>query len=164
MKQWGLAVLVVAGLAAVALTLRGRDRLPATPEAVVSAFFDAAERGDDAAYLRLTCGELLRSLGQSRTELGHRLDGNGPNAPAGDPMGDSGLRRPAGIIDRRSSARGCRLGPRARPLPSCRQEVKSDTRQPIERTTVATPARCRSRTGREWPGDDPRRNGVGKHR
>ncbi len=65
-----LGILVVGVLAVVAFTLRGRDRMPSTPEAVAEQFFDAAGRGDDATYVGLTCGELSKSLGQSRTELG----------------------------------------------------------------------------------------------
>lgn len=70
MKRWALGALVIVGLAAAALVLRGRNRLPETPEDAVSEFFKAAGRGDRDAYLRLTCGELLRSLEQSRRELG----------------------------------------------------------------------------------------------
>ncbi len=70
MKPWLLGGLVVAGLVAAALVLRGRDRLPETPEAAVAAFFDAAGRGDDAAYLRLVSGRLLESLRNTRAEAG----------------------------------------------------------------------------------------------
>ena len=41
-----------------------------TPEAAIDAFFDAAGRGDDAAYLRLTSGRLRESLESARSELG----------------------------------------------------------------------------------------------
>ena len=70
MKKWALPSVVIVVLAAVALVLRSRDRLPATPEAAVGALFDAAEAGDDAAYLRLLDGKLRKALVQSRTQLG----------------------------------------------------------------------------------------------
>jgi hypothetical protein len=50
--------------------LRNRDQLPATPEAAVSALFDAASRGDDAIYLKLLAGDLRRSLEDSRSQMG----------------------------------------------------------------------------------------------
>lgn len=70
MKKWALHAGVVAALVAIALLLRSRDRLPETPEAAVSAFFDAAGRGDDAGYLRLVSGPLRTSLEDARSQLG----------------------------------------------------------------------------------------------
>lgn len=70
MKRRGLYVAVVAALVALALTLRRTERLPETPEAVVAEFFDAAGRGDDALYLRLTSGPLRSSLENTRSQLG----------------------------------------------------------------------------------------------
>lgn len=69
-RQWALGIAVAAGLAVAALLLRGRDRLPATPEDTVNAFFDAQQNGDDRACLRLTCGELRASLERTRQQLG----------------------------------------------------------------------------------------------
>jgi len=57
-------------LSQAALLLRTRDRLPETPQDTVSALFDAAANGDDAAYLRLICGELRKTLEDNRTQLG----------------------------------------------------------------------------------------------
>jgi len=66
-------VALVVVLVGVAFALRGR-RGPAagaaTPEAAVKAFFDAAERGDDRAYLRLATGDLRRSLEATRAQQG----------------------------------------------------------------------------------------------
>ena len=69
MKQRIVQVAVVIALVAAAVLQRGRERaLPETPEAAVNAFFDAAERGDDAAYLALVDGELRSSFENARSE------------------------------------------------------------------------------------------------
>ena len=65
-----LQIAVLAALVAAAFLLRGRGRLPETPKAAVGEFFDAAERGDAGAYLRLTSGPLRKSFEQTRSELG----------------------------------------------------------------------------------------------
>ena len=70
MKKWSLRIAVVVALVAAAFLLRARHRLPDTPEAAVSAFFDAAARGDDGAYLRLASGELRNSLENTKAQLG----------------------------------------------------------------------------------------------
>ena len=70
MKKWALRAGVVAARVALALLLRGRDRLPETPEAAVAAFYDAAGCGDDAGYLRLVSGPLRTSLEDARSQLG----------------------------------------------------------------------------------------------
>lgn len=70
MNRRALQLVVVAVLVAAAFALRGRRVLPPTPEAAVSAFFDAASRGDDKAYVALASGELLKSLLSSRSQLG----------------------------------------------------------------------------------------------
>ena len=72
MKRRALQIAVVVGLVAAAFVFRSRHELPATPEDTGSAWFDAAEAGDDDAYLRLVDGELAESLRQSRTQLGAR--------------------------------------------------------------------------------------------
>ena len=61
---------LVAALACLAFALRGRSPIPGTPEDTVSAFFDAASRGDDRAYLALVGGEVRRSLAATRAEAG----------------------------------------------------------------------------------------------
>jgi hypothetical protein len=82
MKKWTLQILLVVALVALAFALRRRDKSqppakrPAasegkiTPESIALEFFDAASRGDDAAYLELTTGELRKSLENDRAELG----------------------------------------------------------------------------------------------
>ena len=69
-REWALGAVLAAVLVVVAFALRGRDRLPDTPNAAVSAFFDAQQKGDDGAYLRLTCGPLRRSLEEARKQAG----------------------------------------------------------------------------------------------
>jgi len=69
-KKWLLPAGVIAALAVLAFVLRRGDRLPETPEAAVAAFFEAAGRGDDALYLRLTSGSLRASLEDTRSQLG----------------------------------------------------------------------------------------------
>lgn len=70
MKKWSLRIAVLVALVAAAFLLRARHRLPDTPKAAVSAFFDAAARGDDRAYLRLASGELRNSLENTKAQLG----------------------------------------------------------------------------------------------
>lgn len=70
MKKRAFQIGVAAVLVALAFVLRGRQDLPETPEATVSAFFDAAGRGDEDAYLRLVTGELRKSLTQTRAQMG----------------------------------------------------------------------------------------------
>jgi hypothetical protein len=65
-----LAAALLAALVGAAILLRGGGRLPGTPEQTVSEFFDAADRGDGAAYLRLTTGRLRQTLQRTRDELG----------------------------------------------------------------------------------------------
>ncbi len=64
----GAAVVVL--IVAVAWLLRSGGPLPQTPGAAVDAFFDAAERGDDREYLRVTAGELRKELDNRREQLG----------------------------------------------------------------------------------------------
>ncbi len=78
MKPWVWKALVAAGLVALALALRGRKPAGPTraggaqgkPEDLVTAFFDAAARGDASAYLALTTGGVRARLEGSRSELG----------------------------------------------------------------------------------------------
>ena len=70
MKRWALPIVVAAALVLLALVLRNRDQLPERPEETVSALFEAAQRGDDAAYLRLVSGQLRKSLKQARSQQG----------------------------------------------------------------------------------------------
>ncbi len=63
-------IAVIVAIVAAAFWFRTRDRLPETPELAAGALFDAAARGDDAAYLRLVSGELRTTLESSRSQLG----------------------------------------------------------------------------------------------
>jgi len=84
-RRWLCNVLVAIGLIALAIALRGRKpaepagagkppslfrRGAEAPEAAVTAFFDAASRGDARAYLALTTGGVKARLDGSRSELG----------------------------------------------------------------------------------------------
>ena len=57
-------------LAAVAFVLRGKGRLPSTPDEAVNRFFQAAERGDAPAYLAITAADLRRSFEATQSQLG----------------------------------------------------------------------------------------------
>jgi len=75
MKKRAVQIVCVAGVVVLAVLLRGRKggggREPApTPEAAVNAMFDAAEQGDDEAYLALTGGQLERQLRGTRSQEG----------------------------------------------------------------------------------------------
>ena len=63
-------VVVLVGVAFALRARRGPAAGAATPEAAVKGFFDAAERGDDRAYLRLATGDLRRSLEATRAQQG----------------------------------------------------------------------------------------------
>ena len=62
-------VLLAVALAIFAFWMRGRGG-PASPEAAVQAWFDAAGRGDDRACLSLVSGPLRASLESTRTQQG----------------------------------------------------------------------------------------------
>ena len=70
MKKSVLQLALIAVLVAAAFLLRGRSRLPQTPEETIASFFDAATEGNDRAYLALTAGPLRRSLDQLRRQQG----------------------------------------------------------------------------------------------
>jgi len=55
---------------AVAMALRGKGRLPDTPEGAVKAFFAAAQDGDADAYLSLLSGSLKSSFEETQKQLG----------------------------------------------------------------------------------------------
>jgi hypothetical protein len=69
-KRFLAPILLAVALAAAALALRGKGRLPDTPEDAVKSFFAAAQDGDVAAYLGLTAGELRQSLAETQSQLG----------------------------------------------------------------------------------------------
>jgi len=57
-------------LAAVALLLRGKGRLPPTPDEAVKSHFQAAERGDAPAYLATLTGALRSSFESTQAQIG----------------------------------------------------------------------------------------------
>ena len=69
-RRFVLPVILATGLGVVALTLRGKGRLPDTPEEAVKAFFTAAESGDALAYLSLVTGPLRSSFEETQKQLG----------------------------------------------------------------------------------------------
>jgi hypothetical protein len=69
-KRRALPIAIAVGLVAIALFLRGRGRLPETPDDTVAAFFDLAGKGDDVGYLRLVTGTLRSTLESTRSQLG----------------------------------------------------------------------------------------------
>jgi len=70
MKQRIVQIAVVLALVTLGVALRNRDRRFDTPEAAVSAFFEAAASGDDQLYLRLVSGDLKRALREVRKQRG----------------------------------------------------------------------------------------------
>ena len=81
MKKWVVGIGLAISLTALALLLRYRDEIPEmrprfgssrpqTPTAAFSALIGAARDEDVAAYLRLTDGDLRRSLERTHSELG----------------------------------------------------------------------------------------------
>lgn len=57
-------------LAAVAVALRGKGRLPATPADAVNVLFQAAQRGDAPAYLATLTGTLRSSFESTQSQIG----------------------------------------------------------------------------------------------
>lgn len=70
MKRFGPPAGLILLLAAAALLMRGRGRLPETPEDTVTALLDAAARGDAEGYVRLLGGDARASIEQNRAEFG----------------------------------------------------------------------------------------------
>lgn len=70
MKKRFLQLGLIAALVAAAFLMRGGDKLPQTPEDTIAKFFDAARDGNTRDYLRLTAGDLRRSLDQLRKQQG----------------------------------------------------------------------------------------------
>lgn len=70
MKKRVLQIGLILGLLTAALLMRRGDQLPPTPDETIAGFFDAARDGNTRAYLRLTTGELRKSLDQLRRQQG----------------------------------------------------------------------------------------------
>lgn len=71
MKKRVLQIGLIVGLLAAALLMRRGDQLPPTPDETIARFFDAARDGNAKGYLRLTTGELRKSLDQLRRQQGN---------------------------------------------------------------------------------------------
>jgi hypothetical protein len=69
-KRIAVPTLLVLALAAVALLLRGKGRLPPTPEDAVNLLFQAAQRGDAPAYLATMTGTLRSSFESTQSQVG----------------------------------------------------------------------------------------------
>jgi hypothetical protein len=70
LKRYAIPGLLAVLLIAAALLLRGKGRLPATPEEAVNRLFQAAQRGDAAAYLAALRGPLRSSFAATQSQLG----------------------------------------------------------------------------------------------
>jgi hypothetical protein len=69
-KSYAIPALLAVLLIAAALLLRGKGRLPATPEEAVNRLFQAAQRGDAAAYLATLRGPIRASFAAAQSQLG----------------------------------------------------------------------------------------------
>ncbi len=69
-KRIAVPALLAIALASVAFLLRGKGRLPPTPEDAVNALFQAAQRGDAQAYLATLTGTLRSSFESTQSQLG----------------------------------------------------------------------------------------------
>ena len=69
-KRIAVPTMLVLALAAVAVALRGKGRLPSTPEEAVNRLFQAAQRGDAPAYLATLAGTLRSSFESTQAQIG----------------------------------------------------------------------------------------------
>ncbi|MGO8745467.1 MAG: hypothetical protein ACLQNE_05715 [Thermoguttaceae bacterium] len=69
-KRFIVPIMLALVLAAVAVTLRGKGRLPPTPDDAVNRLFQAAQRGDAPAYLATVTGELRSALESTQSQIG----------------------------------------------------------------------------------------------
>ncbi len=69
-KQITVPVVLALALAMVAMALRGKGRLPQTPEEAVNGFFQAAQRGDAPAFLATLAGPLRSSFEATQSQIG----------------------------------------------------------------------------------------------
>ena len=68
-KRFIVPIMLALVLAAVAVTLRGKGRLPPTPDDAVNRLFQAAQRGDAPAYLATVTGELRSALESTQSQI-----------------------------------------------------------------------------------------------
>ena len=69
-KRFAVPAMLVVALAAVALLLRGKGRLPQTPDDAVNRLFQAAQRGDAPAYLATLAPTLRAALESTQSQSG----------------------------------------------------------------------------------------------
>jgi hypothetical protein len=69
-KRIGVSAVLAIVLAAAALMLRGKGRLPPTPDAAVKTLFQAAQRGDAPAYLATLTGAIRSSFESTQSQIG----------------------------------------------------------------------------------------------
>jgi hypothetical protein len=69
-KRIAVPTMLMLALAAVALLLRGKGRLPPTPDEAVNLFFQAAQRGDVLAHLATMTGTLRSSFESTQSQIG----------------------------------------------------------------------------------------------
>ena len=69
-KRIAVPAALVLALAAVAFLLRGKGRLPPTPDDAVNLLFQAAQRGDAPAYLATLTGPLRASFESTQSQTG----------------------------------------------------------------------------------------------
>ncbi len=69
-KRSAMSVILAVALATVAIALRGKGRLPDTPEDAVRALLLAAQDGETSVYLSLLSGSLKESFEATRSQLG----------------------------------------------------------------------------------------------
>ncbi len=70
LKRIAVPIILVLGLVALAFMLRGKGRLPPTPDEAVRLLFQSAQRGDAPAYLALLTGTLRSSFESTRAQIG----------------------------------------------------------------------------------------------
>jgi len=70
MRRIAVPTILVLVLAAVALLLRGKGRLPPTPDDAFTWFLQAAQRGDAPAYLAILTGTLRSSFESTQSQIG----------------------------------------------------------------------------------------------
>ena len=99
-KQILVPTILVLVLVAVALLLRGKGRLPPTPDDAVNLLFQAAQSGDAPGYLAVLSGPLRTSFESTQSQIGAaafaaslRESVAGMKGLAISPIGESSLDR-----------------------------------------------------------------------
>ena len=151
-KRIAVPALLALALAAVALSLRGKGRLPATPDEAVNRLFQAAQRGDAPAYLATLDRHapiLLRvdAIADRRGSLRRQPAGiGGGHERVRRQPGRRILARP-GRTRRRTGLRRPQRAPAVRPAPAERRLAGGRDRQG-RYGQAAHPLRCAGIRGR----------------